>query len=318
MQSQPSTTPSSSFGKSAWPGVIFSALIVFYFYFIYTGHDRFQGRSAFGWLKTTWNSENDFEHGFLVPIIIVGLLSWQWKNLVASAGKGSWLGYPVMTLGVLLFAAACRTGQPRLAIYGLPMVLWGSSLFLWGFRVARLTFFPLFLLWLAVPLPQFQQATTKLQILSTYLAQHGCKLFGVNVQVMGTKIISATNAWAPLEIDEGCGGIRSLMALIMISSVWAYVAKMSLWRKALLCLTAFPFAVIGNMLRLTSIFVISEYGSASFAKNTWHDWSGLLFFYPISLLLLFMTHSLLDGSLSPLRRLKKTRRVVTTRQSPAR
>ena len=33
------------------------------------------------------------------------------------------------------------------------------------------------------------------------------------------------------------------MALIMISSVWAYLAPIPLWKKALLCLAAFPLAI---------------------------------------------------------------------------
>jgi exosortase len=168
---------------------------------------------------------------------------------------------------------------------------------------------------MAIPLPQVQQATTELQILSTKLAQMGCSWFGVDVEIRGTKIFSTGEKWAPLEIDEGCGGIRSLMALILISSVWAYLAKMSLWKKALLCLSAIPLAILGNMLRLTSIFVIAEYGSPEFASNTWHDWSGLLLFYPISLVMLLMTHSILEGGLPKLRRLR-TKKTVVTRQAP--
>ena len=53
-------------------------------------------------------------------------------------------------------------------------------------------------------------------------------------------------------------------------------------------------AILGNMMRLTSIFVIAEYGNPEFAANTWHDWSGLVIFYPISLLLLLLVHSILE------------------------
>ena len=136
------------------------------------------------------------------------------------------------------------------------------------------------------------------------LAQWGAGLFGIETVVQGTEILSTGNKWTPLEIDEGCGGIRSLMALIMIASVWAYLAPIALWKKALLCLAAFPLAIFGNMLRLTSIFVIAEYGDAEFARNTWHDWSGLLLFYPISLMLLLGVHSVLEGGW-PWKRQKK-------------
>lgn len=314
METQSSLPPRSA-RFSSWLGVFAAALVVTIFYFLVPGSGT-NGASPASWLQSTWNSENDFEHGLLVPIISVGLLIWNWKRLRQVATGGEWVGLPILVLGALFFVLAHRTGQPRIAIGGLPFILWGSAWFLWGRQVAWITLFPIFFLLLSIPVPQFQQATTHLQILSTKLAEVGCGLFGVETEVRGTQIFSVTNAWAPLEIDEGCGGIRSLMALIMISSVWAYVARMALWKKALLCLSAFPLAILGNTLRLTSIFVIAEYGSADFAANTWHDWSGLLIFYPISLILLLALHSLLEGGLPKFRRLRATHRTVSRPHRP--
>ena len=65
----------------------------------------------------------------------------------------------------------------------------------------------------------------------------------------------------------------------------------------MLFLAAIPLAIFGNALRLTSIFVIAEYGDATWARETWHDWSGLVLFYPISLGLLLALHALLEGGL---------------------
>jgi exosortase/archaeosortase family protein len=141
-------------------------------------------------------------------------------------------------------------------------------------------------------------------------------LFGVETYVRGTDMFSADGKWAPLSIAGGCSGIRSLMALLMISAAWAYVAKVSLWKKAVLFLAAVPLAIIGNSLRVTSIFVIAEYGNPEWARSTWHDWSGLLLFYPFSLMLLLVLHSLLEGGLpwNKGTRLVTRRRVV---QAPA-
>jgi exosortase len=300
-----------SLPKGTMAACLACGALLAWFYFFVPGSGAASSLSPLLWLKSTWNPETDYEHGFLVPVIMIGLIVSQWKRLRACAGAGSLWGLPVVVLGCLFYVAAQRTGQPRLSVGGLPMILWGSALFLWGWQTSRLLFFPLFFLWLAIPVPEFQQATTKLQILSTKLAQWGSGLFGIETVVEGTKIHSAGGKWEPLAIDEGCGGIRSLMALIMISSVWAYLAPLALWKKALLCVAAFPLAIIGNMLRLTSIFVISEYGNAHFAANTWHDWSGLLLFYPLSLVLLLGVHSVLEGGL-PWRRAKKVevRKVV--------
>ncbi|MDB6079046.1 MAG: exosortase [Akkermansiaceae bacterium] len=299
MESSGNTTPPARAhaGPPSWIGPILCGLVILYFYGIVPGFAKNQVFSSLRWMVSTWNKENDYEHGYLVLPIMLGLVVWQWKRLRASVGAGSSWGLPVLFLGVLLYVAGFRCGQARLTIGGLPFVLWGSALFLWGWQTAKLLLFPIFFFWVAVHVPQFSQATNFLQILSTKLAQAGCSLFGVKTQVLGTQIFSASGKFKPLEINEGCGGIRSLMALLMISSVWAYVADISLWKKALLCLAAVPLAIFGNMLRLTSIFVISEYGNADFAAGTWHDWSGLVLFYPISLILLLFVHSVLEGGL---------------------
>ncbi|NJM37837.1 MAG: archaeosortase/exosortase family protein [Akkermansiaceae bacterium] len=115
---------------------------------------------------------------------------------------------------------------------GLPIILFGSTWYLFGWRVAKLVAFPIFLFWLAIPLPSFQQATTHLQLLATAMAHHGSALFGVETYVEGTKVLPIKGDWKPLDIAAGCSGIRSLMALLMISAVWAYIAKITMWKKS--------------------------------------------------------------------------------------
>jgi exosortase len=178
-------------------------------------------------------------------------------------------------------------------------------------------FFPLFFFWLAIPLPSFQQATVSLQLVAAKGAYFGAGLCGVDTLLSGTEIKAASGQWGPLEIAKGCSGIRSLMALLMISGAWAYVARISLWKRVLLFSSAVPLAIVGNVLRVTSICVVAEHGDAEWAVNTWHDWSGLLLFYPFSLMLLLGLHSVLEGGL-PWRAGKKRelRRVVVRKDEP--
>jgi exosortase len=250
----------------------------------------------------------------LVPLVIAGLIFHRSKKLRAAMGEGSGWGLAVVLLGAMFYAAGYRTLQPRVTMGALPMLLWGSALYFWGWRMARMLVFPLFFFWLAIPLPSFQQATVQLQLFATSMAHHGAGLFGVETIVQGTSISSAHGGWEPLEIAKGCSGIRSLMALLMISGAWAYVADMAMWKRVLLFLAAFPLAILGNSLRVISIFVIGEYGDPVWARTTWHDWSGLLLFYPFSLMLLLVIHSLLEGGL-PWRKQnrRQLRRVTVTR-----
>lgn len=305
----------SPWSQTRWHAAL-GALIILWFYAIETRFGANRGQSAFEWIWRAWNPETDYEHGWMFPLIVAGMIAQRWQALKQSVKPGSWLGIAVVFLGALFFAAGCRTLQPRVTMGALPFLLWGSSLALWGWHTARQLFLPLFFFLLAIPLPSFQQATTHLQLIATAMAHHGAALFGVETIVQGNMIASASGAWEPLEIAKGCSGIRSLMALLMISGAWACMAPMSAWKRLVLFLSAVPLAILGNALRVISIFVIAEHGNAVWARNTWHDWSGLLLFYPISMLMLLGIHALLEGGL-PWRRSqnRELRRTLVTRSA---
>ena len=298
-----------------WISLLIATVILYWFYGIVPRYGPARDQSAFDWIiYSAWNAENDYEHGKLFPFVVVGLIIYRFKDLKSAISGSDYRGYLVILLGTLLYIVSYRTLQPRVAMGALPFILLGSSWVLWGWQVAKMLAFPLFFFWLAIPLPGFQQATTHLQLLATSMAHHGSGLFGVETYVEGTKVLPIKGNWEPLDIAAGCSGIRSLMALLMISAAWAYIAKMALWKKVFLFLMAFPLAILGNALRVISIFVIAEYGDAKWAAGTWHDWSGLLLFYPFSLLILLMLHSLLEGGL-PWKKAsqRQLRRVSVTR-----
>ena len=269
--------------------------MVLYFYGWIELYGPGRGFSTLAWLYRSWNPATDYEHGFLVPVIMAGLIAASWQRLRKEVGPPEWAGLILVVIGALLYVAAFRTIQARVAVGSLPFILLGSCWFLWGRRVALLLAFPVFFLYLAIPLPSFQQATVHLQRLAALFAHHGAQLAGVENYLQGTTVVSPTQRWNPLEIAGGCSGIRSLMALIMISSAWAYVAPLALWKRGILLLSAIPLAIIGNALRVTSIVIIAQHGDAEWASGTWHDWSGLLLFYPVSLAMMLGLHALLEG-----------------------
>lgn len=310
----PSAMPAATAGKptrAEW--ISFAAtflLAAFFFGFVpHFGPDK--GHSAIGVWTSAWNKENDFEHGWMFPPLVLGLLYWKRREILGSRGPGESAGLLPALFGAALFVLAYRSIQWRVAIIGLPFVATGAVWYLWGRRTALWTAFPLFLTWLAIPVGFLQQATGGLQLIASKFAHTGSALAGVETTLRGN--ILTMGSGAGFAVDEGCSGIRSLWALMLIAAAWTYVARMPLWKRCLLFFSAFPIAILGNSLRLISIFVIAEYGDETFASGTWHDWSSLLFFYPISLCLLLAVHSTLEGGV-PWGRAKRreVRRVVVT------
>lgn len=270
-------------------------------------------QSAAYWLQSAWNAENDYEHGWMIPILSLYML-WHTAQREKDRlqAKQSLRGLWLVALGALLCVLAVRTQQGRVAIAALPFLLVGMVWSYWGGRAAIASAFPCFFLWLSIPLPGFQQATVGLQLLATQGAHWGAGLLGVETIMDGTNISSATGNWDAYSVAGGCSGIRSLMALLMISVAWAYLAdKLAVWKRILLGLSAIPLAIAANAFRVASIFVCAEYINSAFAGKTWHDWSGLLFFFPASLVGLMLLHGLLAGELPFL----KKRKVVIRRHS---
>ncbi len=317
--------------KPFWPketssrfGLVVVVLILVYFFgFFEISKGINYNRSTLEWAFSSWNKETDMEHGVLFPFLIAVMLFIKRRDikkvfLQTDYRAGNVLGVLAVVIGCLCFMVAYRTIQPRISMGALPIILSGCVCYLWGLRVAIATAFPLFFFWLAIPLPSFQQATVNLQHISTDLAHEISSLLGVETTVKGTEISAADGSWANLSVAGGCSGIRSLMALLMISAAYAYIATMAVWKKSLLVLAAIPIAVLANSVRIGSICAMAEYHEVEFAVGTWHDWSGLFLFFPLSLLLLMTLHSLLESKSSPMTVLfKKTRRRVVSTKSGA-
>lgn len=266
--------------------------------------------SAFGWWMQGMVGRGRFSEISLIPVVSLYLLYRVWRRRHEIELHKSWHGLWMLVLGALFALSAIRTHQPRIALAALSTMLTGLTWYYWGFRCALRCVFPLFfiLLW-AVP-PTLEQSTVPLQIMSTKLASWGASVFGVETIAEGTNISSVSGKWDSFNIAGGCSGLNSLKTLFLISLPWAYLAdNLKFWKRIVLVLCSFPLAVFSNSFRIASIFILAEYVSPAFAGKTWHDWSGLILFFPASLLGLFIIHSLLSGEISLL---KRRRTVICT------
>lgn len=262
-------------------------------------------QSVFSWLAVMWNPQLDMEHGWLIPLLSAYMVCHALKDMKDESPKCSLHGLWSVAVGALIFVAAVRTQQTRLAAASVPFLFFGPLWYYWGNKAAKKCAFPIFFFFMAIPLPIFQHATVGLQLLSADAAHWGAGVCGVETVQIGTNIVSADGSWDAYNIVGGCSGIRSLMAMFMISTAWAYLANnLSWWKRVILALSAVPLAILGNAFRVTSIFVCAEYINPAFAGKTWHDWSGLLFFFPATLVGLAVLYSILAGEIPFFRKRK--------------
>jgi exosortase len=115
-----------------------------------------------------------------------------------------------------------------------------------------------------------------------------------------------------LGIAVACSGLRSLFALGMVSLLYGYVSLEKGWHRLLLFLSALPFAIVGNFVRMMMLYFGTIWVSSEFAigadednPSAYHIGAGIMVFI-VALCCMMTLVTVLKGGLKTLRR-KKTR-----------
>jgi exosortase len=260
------------------------ALLVIYFFGICDVYSVLDNRKSevFPWMVDSWNGRNDLLHGFAVPFLFIAFSYQAFKVMRAEPDSNGLWGAAILFFGLLMFVASARTIQPRLALIGLPFIISGAVIYACGWKAGRHMLFPAFFWWFAVPVPGLNQMTNFLQVFVTEACYYVGSGVGMDLINTGNDIVSATNKW-DFKIAEGCSGIRSLMALVMIAAIFAYYTQDKLWKKALVFAASLPLALFGNFCRVFTILVLAECGFEDFAGGLYHDFAGMFIFFPAAL-----------------------------------
>jgi exosortase len=254
------------------------------YYFGFYGYAMGGSMPTAQWAAESWNEGNDLEHGFLIfPAAIV--VAWMHREEIAALPKrGAWLGLPMVLAGVLAFLVGIWTTQPRIAMVSLPILIYGGVWFLWGWRVARKIAFPCALLLFMVPIGFILNHTEPLQRLVSSVVQQMCDLIGLETVRDGVTLSGiGRDGKYHCEVAGGCSGIRSLMAMSLLSAVYVHFTQKELWKKALIFTFALPFAVVGNIVRVFTIVLFAHFISVGIGTGSYHDISGFLVTIPIAL-----------------------------------
>ncbi len=232
-----------------------------------------------------WKAVDDYSHGFLiVPLALY--FAWEKRAELARAEiRGSWWG--LLPLGLATFTLTVgRLGVELMNLrVSFVLTLIGLTLLLLGRQVFRVLWFPLFFLFLMVPLPQslVNVVAFPLQLLAADMAVD--VLFWLEIPALREgNIIHLANA--QLFVAEACSGLRSLMALITLGVVFAYFFRKSLVERAVIVLSAIPIAILVNAFRVALTGVLTAWYGEKMAGGVIHETQGLFTFGLAFLLLL--------------------------------
>ncbi len=216
--------------------------------------------SLFRWLYNVWTYPgSEDSHGPLIPLVVLALLWWKRKTLLA-VEKRLWLpGLIPLALAVVLHVAGYLVQQPRISVVAFLGGLYALVMTVWGWRFAMACLFPLALLVFSVPMGSvIEPLTIPLRLISTKVALFVVRdLLGIHVLAEGVIIMDPAGSYQ-YEVAAPCSGIHSFIAMLALTIIYGFITFKTAWRRAVIAALALPLALLGNVLRLVCIIVGAE------------------------------------------------------------
>lgn len=226
------------------------------------------------WLIDSWMVNPYYKHGFIVALAAVGLAGFKIaKTQPTEAKTQQWIYY--LTAGITLYLIGWATGLNYLKTIPIFFTLLSIAYLLENHVPANSLRFPLLFPILAVPIPFLPELTAFLQFAMAGLSTGLLQIFGYEIYAEGA-LIHLPNA--TFLIAEPSSGIQSLIALLTLMIPVIYFTKTSSCKKIYLYLAIIPVAMLGNLLRIVTLFLVGYYYGETTAADFWHDRGNIVFF----------------------------------------
>jgi exosortase len=228
-------------------------------------------------LERQWRTDPAYSHGWAILPLAAWLLWRRRSELAVTPMRSARTGLAVVVAGLALFVAGSLAAELFLIRVSLIPVLVGSVLYVAGQEWLRLAGFPLCFLLFAIPLPTivFDRISVSLELLASGLGVWLMRAADVAVLQDGNVLRLAN---VTLQVTEACSGIRSLMTLLSIATLIAYLYERSQSKRAVIVFAAVPIAVVLNAVRVAGTAIAVAYFGPTAAEGARHDAIGWVAF----------------------------------------
>lgn len=251
------------------------------------------------WLWNEWMGNEYYSHGILIPPVSAYLIYQRFRNdkqLHWTPGQGSNWGLVMIAIGLALYLWFANQRAFYLAAFATIVMIGGLVWTIGGDNVAKRLIFPIAYLALMVPLPFIDRYTLPLAMFTGVCSGGLARFLGLDVEIIGNAVKLPN---ADLVIGAQCSGVNSLIALTALMVLAAYLVEGPTWGRITLILLAAPLAILGNILRVSSLLFVAREWGAQAAFVFYHDYSGLGFFVIVLALMLPLTRLLRCNGLRP-------------------
>jgi exosortase D (VPLPA-CTERM-specific) len=224
-----------------------------------------------------WTTQEEYSHGFFIPLITCWLLWSRRDALLASIGQPSWSGVVLLLVAAFMHILGELSALYLLSHVAFVVSLMSIVLCAGGFSLLRVTFIPIVFLLFAIPTPYFIDAmlSWRLQLVSSALGVWFIRLFDIPVYLAGNVIDLGHYR---LQVVEACSGLRYLYPLMSLGFLAAYLFQAPLWKRAVVFLSTIPITVVMNSFRIGVIgLLVNSFGPQA-ADGALHFFEGWIIF----------------------------------------
>ncbi len=224
------------------------------------------------WTMSVWQNG----HGILVTLLVIYLLRQELKKTTDLPRESSAWGYAFLIPALVMHMLDTGMHSQMLSAIALFLALPGMAFLFLGAKRTKPLLFPLFSLFLTLPIPLLftESIHLALRVIATDSVAWLLKLVQVPVFATGTTLQVERGT---LQVADACSGFSTLYAAITIAILTAYFCN-SPARRIIVLLIAAPLAIAVNIARVLLLAVLVNWFGLDILATSAHELSGLLTF----------------------------------------
>lgn len=254
-----------------WPVMLGLAAL-----FLPTFHSLFTG---------AWIGEEQ-AHGPMIFGLALWLIYRKWPEVLAAPAAPSWLGWPLLVLGLALHLLGRSQHILMFEIGAIIVVLAAIVLVKLGGRALRVLWFPFFFMLFMVPLPsEFVAAVTMpMKMAVSWATEH--LLFAAGYPIARSGVILQIGQYQLL-VADACAGLQTLLTLEALGLFYLNLMRHpSAFRNIGLAILIIPISFSANVIRVIVLTLVTYYLGDAAGQGFLHGFAGMVLFLTALVLIL--------------------------------
>jgi exosortase len=228
---------------------------------------------SFGWKVA------DYTHGPLILIVFLYLI-FRKRNAFSTPpdSRVHLFSFSLLFFGSIMYALGSIHRVVVIESLSIIPVFIGTTGFLFGREALKNILFPAAYLIFLVPPPLFfiDMLTSPLKMFVAGVSESLLRLAGYTLNRNGVILFIGDYS---VVVGDACSGIRSVISLMAVGALYAYIQSTLNLKRVVLFLSIIPIAIAANIIRLMLFALITYHFGEAAGQGFFHYFSGILILF---------------------------------------